>query len=706
MPESAARIQGPNAGPSAQFIDVRSGSISVDQRTVYQQVSNFLGFQTVDASHAHIVSVLRRLAGAVWEHEAIELARLVGDTADVRSADIGFVQPPLIWWRTDGGVERGRVAQIRDYYASLDRGRLVVLGAAGSGKTVLATQLARDLAEEYATSLDRGGPPRGSGRRRSGLPVRMSAPLFDPGPLGRFGEVSPVQVAWRFDRWLSGNLSRTYGLKKEDAADLVSGGWIVPILDGVDEMDMPGEPPWRAAALLMALNRPTRTGVRPAVLTFRTDRYSELVLLDHDALGRPVLQDATVVTMEPLAIDSVRRYLIHRFPDPICPGGAEYRWRPILDQMESDQEAAQEVTPVAAALRSPLSLFLAVNGYRNPETSPDVLNEFKRIEDLNSHLFQLLVPSAVADYGKGGGDRFSSDQVTRWLTTLARHLSQEDLDGRSGSDLLLHLLSRVAGLRSPRFAAGIVLAGFAALAVTLMLIGASGSGGWQIGDLLGLVALIGAVLFVGWRGSRPYVDLQRFDVREIRRLLTWHLFRVWIGTVLSVGLLLGVVLAAAIFVHRFGVIGGFVAGILHGMAASFMFGLVLILEVRPQGVSRPSRLVSQGISHTVLTFSTVFMATSGGTAVLFVLGVVPVAGTPILMIIGIGMLAGVAVVTLSPWPRYVAACVLLSWRGRMPLRPSAFLDWAYEAGLLRLSGIAVQFRHRDFQDWLVKGSSS
>jgi hypothetical protein len=30
-----------------------------------------------------------------------------------------------------------------------------------------------------------------------------------------------------------------------------------------------------------------------------------------------------------------------------------------------------------------------------------------------------------------------------------------------------------------------------------------------------------------------------------------------------------------------------------------------------------------------------------------------------------------------------------------------FMDWAYEAGLMRLSGIAVQFRHREFQTWLT-----
>ena len=31
----------------------------------------------------------------------------------------------------------------------------------------------------------------------------------------------------------------------------------------------------------------------------------------------------------------------------------------------------------------------------------------------------------------------------------------------------------------------------------------------------------------------------------------------------------------------------------------------------------------------------------------------------------------------------------------------ALPGWAYEAGLMRLAGIAVQFRQREFQDWLT-----
>ncbi|MFE3267134.1 hypothetical protein [Streptomyces sp. NPDC059215] len=40
-------------------------------------------------------------------------------------------------------------------------------------------------------------------------------------------------------------------------------------------------------------------------------------------------------------------------------------------------------------------------------------------------------------------------------------------------------------------------------------------------------------------------------------------------------------------------------------------------------------------------------------------------------------------------------------RGRLPWHLGTFLNWAYEAGLLRISGVAYQFRHRELQDWLT-----
>jgi hypothetical protein len=62
---------------------------------------------------------------------------------------------------------------------------------------------------------------------------------------------------------------------------------------------------------------------------------------------------------------------------------------------------------------------------------------------------------------------------------------------------------------------------------------------------------------------------------------------------------------------------------------------------------------------------------------------------------------GLIFVANSPWPRYLFAAILLAHRGDLPRRPAVFMDWAYQAGLMRLSGIAVQFRHREFQTWLA-----
>ncbi|WP_367325810.1 hypothetical protein [Streptomyces sp. HUAS ZL42] len=45
---------------------------------------------------------------------------------------------------------------------------------------------------------------------------------------------------------------------------------------------------------------------------------------------------------------------------------------------------------------------------------------------------------------------------------------------------------------------------------------------------------------------------------------------------------------------------------------------------------------------------------------------------------------------------------LLCSRRRLPLRLARFLDWAGTAGLLRCSGPAYQFRHRELQQWLTQ----
>jgi hypothetical protein len=53
------------------------------------------------------------------------------------------------------------------------------------------------------------------------------------------------------------------------------------------------------------------------------------------------------------------------------------------------------------------------------------------------------------------------------------------------------------------------------------------------------------------------------------------------------------------------------------------------------------------------------------------------------------------------WPNYWWRTWRAARRGILPGQLVPFLDWCLEHGLLRVSGTAIQFRHRIFQDWLA-----
>ena len=64
-----------------------------------------------------------------------------------------------------------------------------------------------------------------------------------------------------------------------------------------------------------------------------------------------------------------------------------------------------------------------------------------------------------------------------------------------------------------------------------------------------------------------------------------------------------------------------------------------------------------------------------------------------------GLAVGLAFVSVASC-RYLIAVSIAASAQLIPLRFARFLRWAYEAGILRISGNAYQFRHNELRDWL------
>ena len=331
--------------------------------------------------HAALVAEARSLALQVSGREAAEQLKFLADSGQGQAADVEFSQPGLVSWRTDGGEQTGSLSGIAEFYRGLKLGRLLILGEAGAGKTVLANRLLIDLIR----SLPAGDPRAGIALT---IPVRLSLPAFDPGD--DHAEAGAAALAAQLDAWISLHLTAVYGMSPAIAAALVSGGWILPVLDGLDEMDPASGVPVRAAATIRALNHPVGPAPRPVVLTCRTSLYEQLAVISAAPGHQPVLQDVTAIEVQPLTPGRVADYLARRFPDPARPGHIQPRWQPVLDSITGQQPG-----PLATVLGSPLRLFMAATAYYAPSTAPAELTRMPG-HSLDSNLVGMLIPAVTA----------------------------------------------------------------------------------------------------------------------------------------------------------------------------------------------------------------------------------------------------------------------------------------------------------------------
>lgn len=280
---------------------------------------------------------------------------------------------------------------ILDTFDRIPSGRLVILGKAGSGKTILAMRFVLNL-------LARRG-------KDDPVPVIFGLELWDPANVS-------------LQEWMISRLIDDYpGLRMPAlqeptiAAELVKTGRILPVLDGFDEIA-------RGLHLtaLTALNA-TRS---PLLLTGRLEEYAEAV----DAAT--ILTGAAAIVLEDLTIEDLSEYLPRTTRKTRSEGGGTAtKWDPIIAQLRHPSSPEDRI--VDEVLSVPLMVGLARviysdSRYKDPS---ELLRSgmFATRGALEEHLLDAFVPAVyqlpLAGQGSRSQRQWSAANAQHWLESLA-----------------------------------------------------------------------------------------------------------------------------------------------------------------------------------------------------------------------------------------------------------------------------------------------
>lgn len=589
------------------------------------------------------------LADAVaneWERRRLGL---LGNYA--APADVEFMQEKqgvLVRFWKPAGLREGRTTEVLQYFLRLTPARLVIVGAPGSGKTVLAAELLMALLADRAD--------REQDKRRR-VPVLLNLSSWDTR--------QPLK------EWLTRHLVTTYQIRKTTAQRLIDGHWIIPILDGLDEMDT-GDGEGSAAEAIRQLNAYASYGsLAPMVVTCREQEYHMLAGPNHQGIV-----EAAIVHLKPLSADQVAAYLSRRYQESGCLQTQD-EWRQVCQYVKRHPHSS-----LALALSTPWRLTLATMACDAAQIQPASLLAYRNIKDIDRQLLLRFVPSAVTIVRPRSTQMDVMDRTAkteRWLGRLAAILD------RAGPNIILQELWKARARKSTRWLHALVSVPGSA---PVGLIGAEVANG-STGLAVALSCTTIGVAFGIWAAVDPDPLPSRISPRRLRewrysvpifafglasggnavRTSGWKVgLTIWLLTTLAGCIVLGLRRGAADAARPGDPLKN---DLLFGIALGLTGGACACL---PGGLTG-GLLTTIGIKHTLGLWPSIVLALALG----------PIAG------ISIGSRA---------WLRYVITLTIEALPRRLPWRLNGFLDWGYRAGILRVSGLAYQFRHEEFRIWL------
>ncbi|MFB7916162.1 NACHT domain-containing protein [Streptomyces sp. NPDC056061] len=548
------------------------------------------------------------------------------------------------------------------------RRRLVVLGSAGSGKTVLSVLLTLELLARRLTQGEDDVP----------VPLVLSLESWDT-------------RRQSLTDWLVDRLRQDHpGLPPVDgvhpARRLVLDRRVLPVLDGLDEL--PGH---RRAEVLDALN--TGLGsVGDAVLMSRTAEYEHL---DRKGGG---LRHATVIESLPLRPDEVAGYLRRARP----PARAA-AWARLLETLRKEPSA-----PVAWALTSPLMVWLVRRSYEQHPADPgELMNRalFPTREAVEAHLLDRIVPAAFPSQPPNPGRlhpprTWDAERAGVWLSYLAQLLSRREESELAWWQLhsapLPRLLALPALLTTGILLSFVIEAAMSGYAEDSVLGHLSVTVDVSAGVLFAAIARSVTASWFGHRITEPRRSANPLlFIQALRSFDRNARVGPWVRLAALVGgpALFVLLLALYVFVSPDSVL----VWLAVGCVLPTLLTIVYAAPADTVDAATPDELL-RGEQSALITLVTLVAPLIGaGSGLFFSLR----GGGGWWPAFGGWAGASATFVLLSPWSRWVLAKCSLAAARRLPWSLMAFLRDARTAGLLQLSGGTYRFRNRRLQEHLA-----
>lgn len=565
---------------------------------------------------------------------------------------------------------------VADVFQQLGEGRtLLILGEPGSGKTITLLTLARDLLIRAENDVDHPIP----------VVFNLSSWVNEKIPIAE---------------WLVEELNTKYQVPRKIGAALVKEQQLLPLLDGLDEVQGKLQ-----EACVTALNEFNQHYALEMVVCSRVKVYESLSVR---------LNFQTALYLRSLSLAQIRQHLQK-------PGSSFQELLAIIEQDVGFQELA----------KSPLMLGIMTLAYQGMNVTD--LPKAHRLEERRQQLFNAYIERMFRH--RVSHQRYSKAQIVQWLGWLARRMTQQSqsvflIEGMqpawlmTGSQRLVYQilvrfwvaaiaifhLSLIAGHKpdpiQPIFDLGDSLIGLAwgllAGCVYALLGGmisqlrfsllSRGLEGIILGLSFGLAVWLGVpdwgmrggmaiALIYGMVGTIIHAPLQK-EI-ESADIVRWS----WRRAVEKSGstLLIGISLALGVNLEP-----------MNSLVLALMIGIVFGFETSSEVDC--STVPNQGIRRSLTNTATLFLVVGLLTGVLCAFTESPVAGVVNGLSLGLvsGLLGGRG--SAIACIKHGVLRLLLWWRHAIPWNYARFLDDASDRIFLQKVGGGYVFMHRLFME--------